>query len=573
MKKRFKKAKRETLPKILIKSFSIAITLCLVFTYGFWEYERMDVRNQAKNSIEGNVSSIQSWVNRTEAQNSGRDTISELSIYLTKYVDFDIMVEDEFSKYGGPQIIPRYSESNHALAAVVDKDNNIVATNLLTLQVFISFGKDDPDNGTYICSEKNNIPEVQQLYNDHHELAKEETFHSYVEMKLESAYVNKKDHTFIPHKGRMRLIKRDYDNVSANSEPEYIILRTKEIDINIDDGNYELLQLDSLSSKNYPVCTLFNFWGEEQEILDRYKDKFVFQDKTSYISGGFEALDGDADYAVERCSPIYINKEEHFVYLRYIIKYTTPEFMKFYWKYVILFSLAVLTITALYCWRRNVVNKAKYAMDDYQRDLTNHLAHDIKTPLMAIGGYTENIMEVELTEDEKKQYLSAILDNIKFTDSIINKTLFLNSLEGSLEIKPEKINVETVIKDAIRKYEPILEEKGIKFTVEGNAEIKADKTSFENIIENLISNAVKYTAENGTVKAVCERKKLIINNTVKEKIDVKGLKSHFVRGEKSRSNLGGSGLGLSIAERAAIINGFSLDISCNNNEFRVNLKY
>ncbi|MBO7473431.1 MAG: hypothetical protein J6U00_05430, partial [Ruminococcus sp.] len=77
----------------------------------------MDVRNQAKNSIEGNVSSIQSWVNRTEAQNSGRDTISELSIYLTKYVDFDIMVEDEFSKYGGPQIIPRYSESNHALAA------------------------------------------------------------------------------------------------------------------------------------------------------------------------------------------------------------------------------------------------------------------------------------------------------------------------------------------------------------------------------------------------------------------------------------------------------------------------
>jgi len=434
MKKRFKKAKRETLHKILIKSFSIAITLCLVFAYGFWEYERMDVRNQAKNSIEGNVSSIQSWVNRTEAQNSGRDTISELSIYLTKYVDFDIMVEDEFSKYGGPQIIPRYSEGNHALAAVVDNDNNIVATNLLTLQVFISFGKDDPDNGTYICSEKNNIPEVQQLYNEYRQLAKEETLHSYVEMKLESAYVNKKDRTFIPHKGSMRLVKYDYDNVPANSEPEYIILRTKEIDININDGNYELLELGNISSKNYPVCALFNFWGEEQEVLDRYKDKFVFQDKTSYLSGGFEALDGDADYAVERCSPIYINKEEHFVYLRYIIKYTTPEFMKFYWKYVILFSLAVLAITALYCWRRNVVNKAKYAMDDYQRDLTNHLAHDIKTPLMAIGGYTENIMEVEMTEDEKKQYLSAILDNIKFTDSIINKTLFLNSLEDGSEI-------------------------------------------------------------------------------------------------------------------------------------------
>jgi signal transduction histidine kinase len=212
-------------------------------------------------------------------------------------------------------------------------------------------------------------------------------------------------------------------------------------------------------------------------------------------------------------------------------------------------------------------------MDDYQRDLTNHLAHDIKTPLMAIGGYAENIMEVELTEDEKKQYLSAILDNIKFTDSIINKTLFLNSLEGGSEIKYEKISVETVVKDAIKKYEPILEEKGIKFTVEGNTEIKADKTSFENIIENLISNAVKYTAENGSIKASCERKKLIITNTVKEKVDVKDLKKPFGRGEKSRSNLGGSGLGLSIAERAAALNGFKLNISCTNTEFSAEIRY
>ena len=271
MKKRFKKTKRETLPKILIKSFSIAITLCLVFAYGFWEYLDREALNQAANNIEGNVSRVQSWINRTEAQNSSRDTMSELSSYLSKYVYFDIMFEDEFSKNGGPQIVPRYSEGNHALAAVVDKDNNIVATNLLALQVFIKFGQDDPDNGTYICSEKN-IPEVQQLYNDHRELAKDEILNSWVEMKLESAYVNKKDYTFIPNKGSMRLVKSDYDNVPANSEPEYKILRTKEIDINIDDDNYELLELGNLTSKNYPVCTLFNFWGEEQEVLDKYKD-------------------------------------------------------------------------------------------------------------------------------------------------------------------------------------------------------------------------------------------------------------------------------------------------------------
>ena len=571
MKKKYKKKKRETLPKILIKSFSVAIALCLIFAYGFWEYQDQEALNQASNSIEDNVSCVQSWVNRTEAKNSSRDTMSELSSYLTKYVYFDIMFEDEFSKNGGPQIVSRYSEDNHAVAAIVDKDNNIVASNLLTLQVFISFGKDAPDNGTYICPEKDNIPEVQQLYNDHRELAKEETFNSWVEMKLESAYVNKKDHTFIPHKGSMKLKKYDYDNVPENSEPEYEILRTKEIDITIDDDNYELLELDSLSSKNYPVCTMFNLWGEEQDVLERfYNDCKYSEDGGSF--GGYSG-DGEGGWCVERSFPIYINKEQYCVFLRYTVKHTTPEFMKFYWKYVILFSIAVLSIAALYCWRKNVVNKAKYAMDDYQRDLTNHLAHDIKTPLMAIGGYAENIMEVELTEDEKKQYLSAILDNIKFTDSIINKTLFLNSLEGGSEIKYEKISVETVVKDAIKKYEPILEEKGIKFTVEGNTEIKADNTSFENIIENLISNAVKYTAENGSIKASCERKKLIITNTVKEKVDVKDLKKPFGRGEKSRSNLGGSGLGLSIAERAAALNGFKLNISCTNTEFSAEIRY
>lgn len=571
MKKKLKKMKRETLPKILIKYFSIAIVLCLVFALGFWKYQDNEVLNQALNSITGNVSEIQQQINAFEALQNNSDTLSKLNRKLGLTVSYGIQIHDEFSKSGGPQIIPRYSEGNHAVAAIVDKDNNVVASNLFTLRVTICFGKDDPDNSIYICPENNSIPKVKQLYDDYREFEKEETNDSWIRMKLESAYVNKQDRTFIPHKGVMTIQQDFYDKLDNYGYPETIDLRTKEIDITIDDDNYELVQLDSLSSKNYPVYYFFIFCGEEQEVLESfYNDCKNSKDDSSF--GGYYG-DDEANWCIERSFPIYINKEQYRVFLRYLVKYTTPEFMKFYWKYVIIFSLAVLSVTALYCWRRNVVNKAKYAMDDYQRDLTNHLAHDIKTPLMAIGGYTENIMEVELTEDEKKQYLSAILDNIKFTDSIINKTLFLNSLECGSKITPEKINVETVVKDAIKKYEPILEEKGIIFTIEGNTEIKADKNSFENIIENLISNAVKYTAENGTIKAVCERKKLIINNTVKEKIDVKGLKSPFVRGEKSRSNLGGSGLGLSIAERAAIINGFSLDISCNNNEFRVNLKY
>ena len=72
---------------------------------------------------------------------------------------------------------------------------------------------------------------------------------------------------------------------------------------------------------------------------------------------------------------------------------------------------------------------------------------------------------------------------------------------------------------------------------------------------------------------MADRKKLVITNTVNEKTDVKDLKKPFVRGERSRSNLGGSGLGLSIAERAATLNGFSLKLSCTDTEFRAEVRY
>lgn len=212
-------------------------------------------------------------------------------------------------------------------------------------------------------------------------------------------------------------------------------------------------------------------------------------------------------------------------------------------------------------------------MEDYQRDLTNHLAHDIKTPLMAIGGYTENIMEGQLSDEEQKEYLSAILKNIEFTDSIINRTLLLNRLDNTSEMKSEKISVEKAVSDAISKYKPMFEEKNIRITTEGSAEVKADRTSFEKIVENLVSNAVKYTPENGTVKITADKKQLIVSNTVKEKIDTKELKTPFVRGDKSRSNTDGCGLGLSIAERAAAVNGFKLNVSCTDAEFKTVIKF
>ena len=573
MKKRSKKEKRETLPKLLLKSFSVAAALCIAFAAGFWNYLEDRVRHMCTNDLNTVVSSVQGHAASIDENRDSRFKMAEFSSYLTKYVYYDIILDDPLSSGKYLHIAPRYTPDCHAVAVVTDMDDNIVTANRWTMQTYLFFGKEDPDNGNYVCDEKVfNIPGVRQAYSDYRELSKEESSNIYLNMELESAYVNREGHTFIPHKGKIEL-KEWKKDTSAVEEISETVLRTKEIDITIDDDSFELLELSRFSKKEPPSYTLFGFWGEEQEFLDLFEKDHYHTSFPDYPEGGFRIPESDTDLYMVNQSQIYMDHEQYFVYILFLVNYKTPEFMHFYWKYVILFSLGVLLLTALYCWRRNVSNKAKYAMEDYRRDLTNHLAHDIKTPLMAIGGYTENIMEGKLTAQEQQQYLGAILDNIAFTDSIINRTLFLNSIGSSSDTKPEKIAVKKTVEEAVKKYEPLLKEKIVSFTLEGSSVIKADRTSFEKIIENLVSNAVKYTPEGGSIKVKADRKRLIITNTVDKKLDVSELMKPFVRGEEARSNLGGSGLGLSIAERAAVLNGFRLDISCTDSEFTAGLKY
>ena len=570
MKKKFKKMKREKLPKLLIRSFSIAIIICIIFSFCFWLTLTLEAESQIESDIQNNTYIIKDFIDKLETTEDTKDKSAELNAKLPMNTYYDIEFKNIHSS--SPFIISSNNSTDcHAISVIVDKNGNITATNRLKLTTVIKFGKNDPENGIFVCDETAfDYPEVKQLYSDYRRLReKDYSEEKIIGVEFESIYINKNDNTFIPHKGKIKLLKGDPENDHFDAK----VLETKEIDITIDDDKFELIEVTNDSSDNFPVCRLSGFRGEEQELIDRFKNNYVFKNANSF-SGHYSDNDiGKEYYWAERIFTVYIDKQPHTVYLIYMVNYRTDTFIRYYLSRIALFSLLVLGITALYCWRKNIINKTKYAMEDYQRDLTNHLAHDIKTPLMAIGGYTENIMEGQLSDEEQKEYLSAILKNIEFTDSIINRTLLLNRLDNSSEMKSEKISVEKSVSDAISKYKPMFEEKNIRITTEGSAEVKADRTSFEKIVENLVSNAVKYTPENGTVKITADKKQLIVSNTVKEKIDTKDLKTPFVRGDKSRSNTDGCGLGLSIAERAAAVNGFKLNVSCTDKEFCAELKF
>ena len=580
MKPLFRKKKRNTLPVLLAKYICSALLLTAAFAVGFQQWIGYYVHYQCQHQIDDEESYTQNQINQLAAEYEGTDLMREISGRMALYTHYDIIIDDPFGRTDKMiQMVPIFSPKCHAAKALIDEDGNVIASNKLTWMTALVFKKGNgekiPENGWYYCDrDAISIPEVQQLYEDYLALSQQEDYERYLDISIESAYVNTADHTFIPHKGTMTLtqVERTPETLFEVSKTDENLIDSKDIDITIDIENYKLMTMHSVGSQNdYPQMMLPFPQGETPENLAAFANEFIFRNEQSYSSYDHQAhKDGTATYV--RSCPIYIDKQKFWLTHCLTVNMKDPLLVAFYWRWTVAFAVGIFLLALALCWRRYTISKTKYAFEDYQRDLTNHLAHDIKTPLTAIGGYTENLMEGQLTAAEQQQYLQGILDNVTFTDSLINRTLNLNNMDGSKKPEREKLSAGSLAEETFSKYAPMLSEKEIRYSVQGSTEVKAERASFVSILENLIGNAVRYTPKAGEIKVTISKKHIVITNTVTEKIRTKDLKRLFVRGDKARSNSGGAGLGLSIAERAALLNGFTLKISCNDTAFKADLK-
>ncbi|MGN0940662.1 MAG: ATP-binding protein [Selenomonadaceae bacterium] len=200
-----------------------------------------------------------------------------------------------------------------------------------------------------------------------------------------------------------------------------------------------------------------------------------------------------------------------------------------------------------------------------------NVSHDLRTPLNAILGY-DNLARRAIHDTEK---LEGYLDKIKRAGEtmllLVNDTLDLQRLEsGEVTIKPEPTNLTKFMGDIVNSIEPMVDEKKINlhFDAGDNSGIMVmmDPVRVRQIFVNLLSNATKYTPENGRIDFIIKRVPPINNvssNTITEEITVRdngiGMTEKFAherlfepfaqeRNEKTR-HIGGSGLGLSIVRK------------------------
>jgi len=193
-----------------------------------------------------------------------------------------------------------------------------------------------------------------------------------------------------------------------------------------------------------------------------------------------------------------------------------------------------------------------------------NMSHEIRTPLNAIIGFTESLLS-KCNHQKEKKILENILNSANILLSLINDILDLSKIEANrLELRPEPVNLKSILKDIKLIFEQKAEEKGINLFIEYNENLPLtlilDEIRIRQILLNLVGNAIKFTHE-GYVKIGVDGNRNS-ENTIDLKIYVEDTgigisdlqKEYIFEAFRQDSNLdikkyGGTGLGLTICKR------------------------
>lgn len=211
---------------------------------------------------------------------------------------------------------------------------------------------------------------------------------------------------------------------------------------------------------------------------------------------------------------------------------------------ILAFFILIGILLSLIIWR-NFKNRA--IREQHRMEMTNAVAHNLKTPLCIINGFSENLRE-ESGYLTKQHYINVIQEQANEMDILVHKMLDFSKLEtDSAKLNIKSFNIKTELENIAKKYNNI-SSKNIIVTAD-DKEIFADKELMELVFENLIENAVKYSKDNSDIKISFANNNFNISNECDEisKKDLKKIWKPYNRLEKDEE-VRGTGIGLSIVK-------------------------
>jgi signal transduction histidine kinase len=205
-----------------------------------------------------------------------------------------------------------------------------------------------------------------------------------------------------------------------------------------------------------------------------------------------------------------------------------------------------------------------------EKQFTSDASHELRTPLTVLKGTLEVLIRKSRTQAEYEDKINYGITEVNRLNNLVDQLLLLARFENQIQsLKIEKIYLNALILDILTRYSLKMNTKkiSINHTFLKEYYIESDNYLVSIIISNIISNAIKYSNENGEISITLSQKGNITTCTISDngigitKEDLDKILNPFYRSNPTHHpEIKGSGLGLSIVKRLSELLGIQLEI-------------
>ena len=194
-------------------------------------------------------------------------------------------------------------------------------------------------------------------------------------------------------------------------------------------------------------------------------------------------------------------------------------------------------------------------------DFIANVSHELKTPLAIMGNYATMLQRPGIAEEEKNEYAKAISEASRKLAQLITNILKLNKLENQqIFPQPQEFNLGEQLCECLLVFEDAWEAKNLEIEtdIQDDVRIKSDPELLSLVWNNLISNAVKFTPEGGTINVSLKTEGSQVTVSVSDTgcginpETGKHIFEKFYQGDTSHATQG-NGLGLALVKRVVDI--------------------
>lgn len=218
-------------------------------------------------------------------------------------------------------------------------------------------------------------------------------------------------------------------------------------------------------------------------------------------------------------------------------------------------------------------------IENYRKEFIGDISHELKTPIFAIQGFIETLLNGAVHDDEVNEvFLHKAMKNVNRLTYLTKDLMEISRLEtGELKSNMQEMFLRDVVLDVVENLQYKAEEENIELVVhdfDKNIQIRADRNQIKQVLINLVENAIKYNKENGKVEIGMKdlgngKIEMFVKDTGIgiDTNDIERVTERFFRVDKSRSReRGGTGLGLSIVKHIIEAHGEKLTIESRPDE-------